>query len=157
MFKSKLRASAHGLLAEYTHTLAADAVGGSLRTPATCVGKSQFVPRVFTSVAQYEVKAEDPKAPRSLPLTSLSALADLRVVEDGNGSYDSSPSSGSTNKCQKKSKGKRYTQAIATAKVRVELQQFRGKNLDKWAEEFSSFLTLTEQINAPVRIVFNLN
>ena len=45
------------------------------------------------------------------------------------------------------------TKGIATAKVQVELPQFTGDNLDKWAEEFYSFFRLTGQRNAPVPIL----
>ena len=38
----------------------------------------------------------------------------------------------------------------------MELPQFTGKNLDKWAEEFASILRLSGQVNAPVQIVLDL-
>ena len=156
LFRSNARAFAHGLLAGYTHTLGAHAVGGLMPTPTTYAGRSPFVPQAFTSVAQYEVKAEDPKTLKSLPLTSLHALAALKGDEDGDSSYDSSSSSGPKTKCKKNSKGKQSNKAIATAKVQVELPEFAGKNLDKWVEEFSSFLSLTWQVNAPVQILLGL-
>ena len=38
----------------------------------------------------------------------------------------------------------------------MELPEFSGKNLDKWAEEFSSFLRLIGQVNAPVQLLLDL-
>ena len=66
---SNARAYAHGLLAGYTQTLGAHAVDGALPRPATYACQSPFIPRPFNSVAQCEVKAEDPKTLKSLPLT----------------------------------------------------------------------------------------
>ena len=106
LFNSNARASAHGLLAGYTHTLGAHTVGATLPTPATSACRSRFVPRFFTSVAKYEVEAEDSKTLKNKPLTSLPARADLRGDEEGKGSYDSSLSSESRTKCKKGSKGK---------------------------------------------------
>ena len=77
------------------------------------------------------------------------AWADLK-------SDDDEDASGLRAKGKKPSKEKKPTKAFASAKDQVELPNFTGKNLDKWAEQFASFVRLTGQVNAPVNILLEL-
>ena len=49
-----------------------------------------------------------------------------------------------------------HTKANATAKVQIELPEFTGKNLDKGAGQFPTFLKFTGQVNALVPILLDL-
>ena len=106
-------------------------------------------------MAEYEVKADAPKTLKSLRLTALRALVGRRGDNDEDASEDLSSSIGSRTKGQKRSKGKKSTKAIATAKVQVALPNLSAKNLDKPAEEVASFLRLTGKTNAPMEILMD--
>ena len=57
----------------------------------TYAGCSPCIPRTFTSVSQYEVKANDPKSLSALPLNALRSLVDV-PPDDGGGPGDSDDS-----------------------------------------------------------------
>ena len=177
---SPYRVQANHLVAGLTNTL------GSLRsrpmpTPAA-IPRSPFVPR--TAQPPYSNVANSTRAELDrLGLTALRAMVDMEPYGSsdlgGDPTDDEPPSMTSAspsedddpedpeNPSWKKKKKKRKTRrpegrrsqeakAIATSKIVVNLPEFTGKDLSKFAENFGRFLRLTGQTHASGRVKCDL-
>ena len=174
------RVQANFLVAGLTNTL------GSLRsrpmpTPAV-IPRSPFVPRTAQPPYSHVTNSTRAELDR-LGLTALSAMVDMEpyVSSDlgGDPSDDEPPSMTSAspsedddpedpeNPSGKKKKKKRKTRRpegrrseeakpIATSKIVVNVPDFTGKDLSKFAENFGRFLRLTGQTHASGRVKCDL-
>ena len=174
------RVQANHLVAGLTNTL------GSLRsrpmpTPAA-IPRSPFVPRTAQPPYSHVTNSTRAELDR-LGLTALRAMVDVEPYGSsdlgGDPSDDEPPSMTSAspsedddpedpeNPSGKRKKKKRKTRrpevrrsqeakAIATSKIVVNLPEFTGKDLSKFAENFGRFLRLTGQTHASGRVKCDL-
>ena len=174
------RAQANHLATGMTNTL------GSMRsrlmpTPAV-IPRSPFVPRTAQPAYSHVGNSTRAELDR-LGLTALRAMVDLEPYGSsalgGDPSDDEPPSMSYASPSEddnpedpedpigKKKKKKRKTRrpegrrsqeakAIATSKIVVNLPEFTGKDLSKFAENFGRFLRMTGQTNASGRVKCDL-